>query len=173
VQYGYGFYNNDERIRYMAWSLFAGERGTYFSNHSDVRYHKIFVQPTYFICGKKLKWGFALKLSANYFDNYYFYYCKTYQDYISEEFHYTADFRYKWGFAVEPSVKLEFRKPVFLQLSTFYHNNVQSFPSYYDAVGHEGGIINSDPTGDVKSPQHLSFVFTFGVELKFPKKKHD
>jgi len=170
VQCGYGYYNNYEKIHSMAWSLFAGERGTYFSNNSATRYHKIFVQPSYFLTWDKVNLGFALKLSANYFDKYHYYSCVTKQDYEYDDYYYTADFRYKWGLVIEPAIKLELKRILFFQLSGIFSSNVQSFQAYHDYTSHEGHLINRYNDYMVKSPQHISFVFTIGHEFKFGKK---
>ncbi len=171
VQYGYGFFYNKTRIPYMAWSFLAGERGTWYSSNSDTRYHKIFVQPTYIITKKKVNFGFAVKISANYFDKYYYYRCKTEQDYTYLDHYSNVDFRYKWGFVFEPAFRIQFKDKLFLQLSGVLSNNIHKYPAYWSYTGHEGGIIDEGQNGFVHTPQHINFLFTIGYEIKFGKKK--
>jgi hypothetical protein len=170
IQYGYGYFNNKTKI-HMAMSLFAGEHGTWYHSNSDVSYHKIFLQPTYFISTEKVDVGFALKISGNYYDRFYYYSRKTIQDDVDENFYHTTDFRYKWNLLFEPAVRLHFNKKFFIQLSGIFSNHMLSSPTYHSVTGHQGGTMFLDQTGTVKSPDHVNFVFTMGYEIKFGKKK--
>jgi hypothetical protein len=50
LQGGYGYYSNYIKVPYKTLTPLSGERGTYFTNKSETRYHKIFVQ--FFNLGK-------------------------------------------------------------------------------------------------------------------------
>src|ERR1035437_7601040 len=68
IQGGYGYYTGQLDIEHMPWNFGALiEYGEHFSQKSNALYHKIFLQPAFFYKSEKVNWGFALKISANYF----------------------------------------------------------------------------------------------------------
>jgi len=174
IQSGYGYFTNRSEISNMPWDP-AGmiAYGQHFSRNINTIYHKVFIQPTYFYRLKKVKFGFAVKLGANYFDRYHYDY--SIRDDSQGDSPYiktfsSSDFRYKWGLSVEPAVKVQFNSKFFLQWSMLFTSNIASSPVY---TGHyEYGSSNDvHETDKLTNPQHLYFIFTLGYELKFGKKK--
>lgn len=169
---GYGYYYNNARINNLAWSFLAGERGKWYSSYSDTRYHKILIQPAYTIKHKKVNYGFGVKISAVYFDKYSYYRRIREQDYYNYDTYSDVNFRYKWGFILEPVMRVQFNNSWFLQLSGIFSNNIEKNPLHWATVGHEGHLIDQGQNGHVHTPQHINFLFTFGYEIKFGNKKN-
>ena len=169
IQCGYGYFNNQSQISNMPWDP-AGmiAYGQHFSRNINTTYHKVFIQPTYFYRLKKVKFGFALKIGANYFDRYHYDYS------IRDDSHgdgpyiktfSSSDFRYKWGLSFEPAIKVQFNSKLFLQCSMLYTSNIESSPVY---SGHYeyGGSFDVHETGKLSNPAHLYFIFTVGYKIK-------
>ena len=75
VQYGYGYFLNQSTISNMPWDAGALiEYGKWLDRDINTSYHKFIVQPAYFLNREHVSVGFALKLSANYFDRYHYFY---------------------------------------------------------------------------------------------------
>lgn len=174
VQGGYGYFSSRSTIENMpldAGSIVA--HGNHFSQNSDTYYQKIYTQPAFFYKLEKVNWGFALKISANYFSKYHYdyeIYNDTGGDYNSTLTYSNSDFRYKWGLGIEPAVRLQFKSKVFLQLSGVFTSTILNTLVY---SGHysSGQVTNPKVSGQISDPQHVNFVFTIGIELKDRKRK--
>lgn len=117
LQGGYGCFNNKSVINSISWSFGSiGEYGTFFSQHIDTRYQKLFIQPEWVYHTEKIDLAVACKMNANYFDNYHYDYCI--EDHPDDYDYYqtisSSDFRYKWNFSLEPAVKIQFHSKLFL-----------------------------------------------------------
>jgi hypothetical protein len=174
VQGGYGYVTNQSNIDHMPYDFGALiEYGKHFSQNSNTLYHKIYIQPAYFYRLKKVNFGFALKISANYFDKYHYDYSLTDDsdgDYNATVTYSNSDFRYKWGLAFEPAFRVQFNSKLFLQLSAIITSTINNAPVYYGHYSY-GQVTNAQVTDQVSNPQHINFVATIGYEIKFGKKK--
>ncbi len=174
IQGGYGYFTDQSNIEHMAWDFGALiEYGKHFSQNSNTFYHKIYLQPAFFYRLKKVNLGFALKISANYFDKYHYDYSlidDSDGDYNATITYSNSDFRYKWGLALEPAIRVQFNSKLFLQLSAIFTSAINNSPVYY---GHYtlGHVTNTQVSDQVSNPQHIYFVATIGYEIKFGKKK--
>jgi hypothetical protein len=174
IQGGYGYFTNQSNILNMAWDLGALiEYGKHFSQNSNTSYHKIYIQPAFFYRLKKVNWGFAIKISANYFDKYHYDYSlkdDSDGDYSATVTYSNSDFHYKWGLSLEPAIRVQFKSKLFLQLSAILTSNINNAPVYYGHYSY-GHVINAQVSGQASNPQHIYFVATIGYEIKFGKKK--
>ena len=172
IQYGYGFFHNKSTITNMPWDPGALiEYGLWLSRDINADYHKIFIQPTYFLNTARVSVGFAIKLSANYFDRYHYFYSvrdDSKGDYNYTLTHTTSDFRYKWSFVVEPAVKIEFNHRFFMQVSTLFSTNSCNSTLYNTTYVNRS--IRQETYSESANPQHISFLFSIGYEFRFGKK---
>jgi hypothetical protein len=171
VQCGYGYFTNQSTMVNQAWDAGALiEYGEHYSRTVNTNYHKIFIQPTYFCYSRKVNYGFAVKISANYFNNYDYHYnlrddSKGDEDYT--DLSSTANFNYKWNFVCEPVLKIDFERILFIQLSGILSSNIQSSTIYHY---HNGNPASKEADGKLNNPDHLDFVLTIGYEIKFGRK---
>ncbi|MEI6853133.1 MAG: hypothetical protein WCL06_09830, partial [Bacteroidota bacterium] len=171
TQVGYGYNKNQTNVE-AAWSFMAGETGTWYYRNTDVRYHKIFVQPTYAIRDQNKVVLLGLKISANYFDKYYYRCSITDQeDYKNSSTIVQSDFRYRWCMTFEPSMKILFNKFFYLQFSGLISTSAEDTQKMFEVRDHKDGLISSEVLGNVGNPQHLGFLATIGFEIKMGKKK--
>jgi hypothetical protein len=170
VQGGYGYFSDRSNIENMPWDMGALiEYGKHFSQNSNTSYHKIYIQPAFFYKLEKVNWGFALKISANYFNKYHYDYRlldDSNGDYNATLTFSNSDFRYKWGLAFEPAVRVQFNSKLFLQLSAVFTSNIENTPVYYGHYSYDH-MTNTQVSGQVSDPQHIYFVATIGYEIKF------
>ena len=141
----------------------------------NTKYHKIFIQPTYFLTSKHINIGIAIKLNAVYFEKYHYYYDYHFypedDDYVSHHF-FTADFNHKWNFVCEPTINIQLnRAKLYFQISGIFSNKIYDFQTYSGYSRHEGPISNIAESGKAKNPQHVNFLFTIGHIFKYKKKK--
>lgn len=176
TQVGYGYFNNKSKV--------AGQE-TFFvmpMHNINTTYHKIFIQPTYFITTKRINFGIAIKLNAVYYDKYHYYYKKltdvsdadhTFKTYISS----TADYRNKWNIVYEPVITVQFRD-IYIQFSGIFSNN-NFYSTKYEEVYrlHEYNdtweylLVSKKEVGLTRLPQHVHLLFTVGHKFTYKKKK--
>lgn len=175
IQGGYGYFSDRSNIKNMPLDFGARiEYGKHFSQYSNTLYHKIYLQPAFFYRFKNVNLGFALKISANYFDKYQYDYIlvdDSHGDYNATAKYGISNFRYKWGLAFEPAVRVQFKSKIFLQLSAILTSAINHTP-VYDGQYSFGHVTNSQESGQVSNPQHINFIATIGYEIKFGKKKN-
>jgi len=175
IQGGYGYFSDRSNIKHMPFDFGALiEYGKHFSQYSNTVYHKIYLQPAFFYKLKNVNLGFALKISANYFDKYQYDYIlidDSHGDYDATAKYCNSNFRYKWGLAFEPAFRVQFKSRIFLQLSAIFTSAINYAPVYngHYSLGHVTHLQESD---QVSNPQHICFLATIGYEIKFGKKKN-
>jgi hypothetical protein len=176
TQFGYGYTKNIANVG-ARWSLtngMTGEMGTYYNRNTEVRFHKIFVQPTYFITDPKdnVNYGLALKISANYFDKYYDHYSleKGLGDGLYQTTFSISDYRYKWCLALEPAIKIQLKSAWFFQFS-FLFTTIYGTTPVYESHDYQGPSSGQPTQYSVIDPQHLSFLITTGFKIKMNREK--
>ncbi len=174
TQAGYGYFSNTSTITDLPWDMGAMiEHGTWYSMKSNTIYHKFFIQPTYIYNLNSVNYGFAIKLSANYFDKYYYYHCfseNPEDNFITYDTYSTGDFQHKWSFACEPSYRVQYNSKLYLQLSGIIISNFGNSQLIHGRFDHSQ-LTDEKVIGISRNPQHLYFLFTIGYEIKFGKKK--
>ncbi len=174
IQGGYGYFSDRSNIEHMPFDFGALiEYGKHFSQYSNTVYHKIYLQPSFFYRLKNVNLGFALKISANYFDKYQYDYIlidDSEGDYNATAKYCLSNFRYKWGLAFEPAFRVQFKSKLFLQLSAILTSAINHTP-VYEGQYFLGQVTHLQESGQVSNPQHIYFLATIGYEIKFGKKK--
>ena len=182
TQIGYGYFNNktkyagNEFMSYDFWFTIAPAHNIY------TKYHKIFIQPTYFYKTKHINYGITIKLNAVYFTQYHYYYKKLTDWTNREEDPYfktyttsTLDFTDKWNIVCEPVLTFQFFDNINLQLSGIISNINYESPKYSEEYRsrHSGPfeLISTKEIGTTRLRQHVSILFTIGYTFKLKKKK--
>jgi len=171
TQIGYGYFNNKSMTNGYSNTMF-----TIASYNIKATYHKMFIQPTFFITTKSLNFGLTIKINAVYFDKYHSYYnYKDFpdeQDIVHERFS-TTEFKNKWDFVYEPVITIQYKGIIYMQFSGIFSRNRyeslvygKSYLYYKPTLTTNSAIINID-----NRPQHATVLFTVGHEFKFKKKK--
>lgn len=108
---GYGYFNSQFHMKHsINQSLIFF--GPYYYQNINSTYHKLFLQPNYFISNNKNNLGFTLRFSASYFSNYNCtYVVSTYNgEYNNPPSEYsTSKFKNKIGFTFEPMFTIRFK----------------------------------------------------------------
>lgn len=181
TQIGYGYFNNKTK--------FAGIEIMYYNFSPSIapmhniltKYHKIFIQPTYFYKTKHVNYGITIKLNAVYFTQYHYYYKKLtdwtnreenpfYKTYTTS----TLDFTDKWNIVFEPVLTFQMGSNLYLQLSSIISNiNYESdaYNETYKFHGVSNDLDSKKYIGKTNLRQHLSILFTIGHTFRLKKKK--
>lgn len=180
TQIGYGYFNNktkfagSEFMSYDFWFTIAPEHNIH------TKYHKIFIQPTYFYKTKHVNYGLTIKINAVYFTQYHYYYKKLtdwtnreedpfYKTYTTS----TLDFTDKWNIVFEPVLTFQIGSSLHLQLSSII-SNINYESDTYNETYKFHGVSNLDSKkyiGKTNLRQHLSILFTVGHTFRYKKKK--
>ncbi len=175
LQGGYGYcYNKIDTWWPTDPFMFVGLHGTSYSCISNTNYHKLYLQPTFFLVGKKASLGFALKCNTIYFNKYYFEFCNKLDDGAGEgsdgkrEREGITSFNNKYGFMFEPVINFKLGQVFFIQFVGALSNNIDTGKAYE--------YINNRPTNpfteySFSNPQHTYFKINVGFEFKLGKDK--
>lgn len=181
TQIGYGYFNNktkfagSEAMSHVFWFAIAPMHNIY------TKYHKMFIQPTYFYKTKHVNYGITIKLNAIYFTQYHYYYKKLtditnpdldpiYKTYTSS----TLDFKDKWNFTCEPVLTFQIMDIIYLQLSSIISNLNYKSDSYNETFrlyGASYDLVSKNYNGKIKLQQYINILFTVGHTFKFKQKK--
>jgi len=181
TQIGYGYFNNktkfagNETMGYAFWFAIAP------AHNIHTKYHKLFIQPTYFYVTKHVNFGITIKLNAIYFTQYHYYYKKLtdwsnpdddpiYKTYTTS----TLDFTNKWNILCEPVLTVQFKNVVYVQFSGIISNMNYESPTSFEEYRVYGGsteLISNKEYGHTRLRQHVSILLTVGHIFNFKKKK--
>ena len=179
---GYGYFNTNSNIDegLLFGGAVLGGYGTYYSQNINCSYHKLYIQPSFFLVDEDGQVGLTLRASFPYFTKYNCSYDLRDYDGATPELGSTAygsaNIKNKFGFILEPMITIRFNgkrknKSFFVQLGGCISDNTITKLDGYVKDGYQPNSIRKYTYATINQqfPLHANFFTNYGLEYRFGK----
>lgn len=175
---GYGYFDTESKVGSDAFPTYSMKKDNFIYFH-DIKseYHKLYVQPSYFLLTRYFDIGLTSRVSLPYFTDYNCQYSLSvvnkHESGHENYFTFYKHFKNKVGFTIEPMLMFRFkgkhqRVSTYLQIGACYAPmSVKADSVYVNPDAINDGYSDKQPF-----PLHANFFINYGLEIKIGKIKY-